>query len=230
MPTVNWQSIEDEVRMHLLAESGDNWRSEFLPVMQGVIEAQGEMWAGMLGMQFDVENLLAQEWFNEYTWDFWKKVNRTTLDSLAVLFQQAQAEGWSIPQMADHLETMFEQWMEGDKTSEDFEWYAERMPPFRREMIARTETIRSSNSATDALFREWNVPMKEWIATPDARTRPAHQVGAMWGQDPLTAAAGGTFHVGGEALRYPGDPNGSPGNVINCRCTIVPWSPEWGEL
>jgi hypothetical protein len=28
------------------------------------------------------------------------------------------------------------------------------------------------------------------------------------------------FEVGGEMLMYPGDPAGSAGNVINCRCAI----------
>jgi hypothetical protein len=28
------------------------------------------------------------------------------------------------------------------------------------------------------------------------------------------------FIVGGENLEFPGDPFGSPGNVINCRCTL----------
>jgi uncharacterized protein with gpF-like domain len=30
------------------------------------------------------------------------------------------------------------------------------------------------------------------------------------------------FDVGGEQLMYPGDPAGSPGNTINCRCTVLP--------
>jgi hypothetical protein len=29
------------------------------------------------------------------------------------------------------------------------------------------------------------------------------------------------FDVGGEKLKYPGDPRGSAGNVIQCRCAVV---------
>ena len=32
---------------------------------------------------------------------------------------------------------------------------------------------------------------------------------------------GGMFEVGGEELEYPGDPNGSPENVIQCRCQAL---------
>jgi hypothetical protein len=30
------------------------------------------------------------------------------------------------------------------------------------------------------------------------------------------------FMVGGEELRYPGDPKGSAGNIIFCLCTVIP--------
>jgi hypothetical protein len=30
-----------------------------------------------------------------------------------------------------------------------------------------------------------------------------------------------TFDVGGERLQYPGDPSGSPGNTIQCRCATT---------
>ncbi|HYG84514.1 MAG TPA: hypothetical protein VD907_06600 [Verrucomicrobiae bacterium] len=53
-----------------------------------------------------------------------------------------------------------------------------------------------------------------WIPMEDDRTRPAHF--AM--RDVRPIPLGDRFEVGGELLRYPGDPEGSPGNTINCRC------------
>jgi hypothetical protein len=29
------------------------------------------------------------------------------------------------------------------------------------------------------------------------------------------------FQVAGEPLQFPGDPSGSPENVINCRCDLI---------
>lgn len=54
---------------------------------------------------------------------------------------------------------------------------------------------------------------KEWIATNDSRTRHSHAVldGAIVDQDKK-------FDNG---LMYPGDPNGSPEEVYNCRCTVA---------
>lgn len=37
------------------------------------------------------------------------------------------------------------------------------------------------------------------------------------------------FMVGGEALMYPRDPAGSPGNTINCSCYTVPYMAGWSE-
>ena len=66
------------------------------------------------------------------------------------------------------------------------------------------------------------VMMKNWEATPDERTRAWHRgVESVPLDDP--------FIVDGEELQVPGDPAGSAGNVINCRCTITYTSeePEW---
>lgn len=54
---------------------------------------------------------------------------------------------------------------------------------------------------------------KSWQAILDSRTRPSH-VDA----DNQEVGVRQNFIVGGEQLRYPRDPNGSAGNVINCRC------------
>jgi len=53
-----------------------------------------------------------------------------------------------------------------------------------------------------------------WLATLDGRTRHAHAAADMQEVD-----EGKPFNVGGEKLRFPGDPHGSPWNIYNCRCT-----------
>ena len=55
-----------------------------------------------------------------------------------------------------------------------------------------------------------------WIANLDEKTRIAHIMAN--GQE---KNINDSFIVDGEYLEYPGDPNGSPGNVINCRCSKV---------
>ena len=50
-----------------------------------------------------------------------------------------------------------------------------------------------------------------------------HQCGTCNGQ---TRKVGESFTVDGEHLKHPGDPAGSPGNVINCHCVAIAVPPE----
>lgn len=61
---------------------------------------------------------------------------------------------------------------------------------------------------------------KEWVATLDGRTRHSH--GRADGQQ---VEIDGKFKVGASQLRYPGDPQGRPEEVYNCRCTMVTVEP-----
>jgi len=98
----------------------------------------------------------------------------------------------------------------------------------RARTIARTETHAAANYGANVAAKKTDLPMnREWISAKDKRTRTTEDgdlfdhVGAngqIVGQDePFQIARldGGT-----EPLMYPGDPSGSAGNVINCRCAL----------
>ena len=98
----------------------------------------------------------------------------------------------------------------------------------RAETIARTEILRAYSIAQAASLRQIAdyVPdlKKQWIATLDDRTRPAHRLaqGQIRGWDE-------PFEVDDEELWYPRDPGGSPENTINCRCVLAPVLPGLEE-
>ena len=85
--------------------------------------------------------------------------------------------------------------------------------------IARTQTTRIENLArTDAYKvaeKQGYKVFKQWVAVSDNRTRDAHKHA-----DGQMVEINDPFVVGGEKLMFPGDPNGSPENIINCRCTM----------
>nr|DAP68472.1 MAG TPA: minor capsid protein [Caudoviricetes sp.] len=62
---------------------------------------------------------------------------------------------------------------------------------------------------------------KEWMATHDTRTRESH--GRIDGERVDKDAA---FSNG---CRFPGDPNGAPEEVYNCRCTMVSYLPDYPD-
>jgi len=87
----------------------------------------------------------------------------------------------------------------------------------RSRVIARTETHSSANAAGQEAAQATGLDMqKEWVSARGPRTREDHSEA-----DGQTVDLAASFFVGGEELRYPGDPNGSAGNIINCRCASV---------
>lgn len=75
--------------------------------------------------------------------------------------------------------------------------------------LAATETVQA---ATDAVY------FKQWLTAPGAEY-PRHE--DYEGLDGQTVPLEGVFDVGGEQLAYPGDPDGDPAEVCNCRCDLA---------
>ena len=90
----------------------------------------------------------------------------------------------------------------------------------RAERIARTELATARNTAqyqAAIWYQEAGMPVfKTWLAAHDERTRPDHAMA-----DGKTAEVNQPFIVGDDRLMFPGDrENGSPEQVINCRCAV----------
>jgi SPP1 gp7 family putative phage head morphogenesis protein len=84
--------------------------------------------------------------------------------------------------------------------------------------IARTETAGAYNGATWYAWQQSGVVAEqEWLTVGDDLVREAHQQ-----LDGQRATLGEGWNVDGVTLMYPGDPNGPPDLVINCRCVAQP--------
>ena len=98
------------------------------------------------------------------------------------------------------------------------------MGAYRANLIARTEVHRTASFANEIAAESINIAgtKKEWVAVRDARTRVTHLVanGQRVGLEER-------FTVGGELLKYPGDPSGSPQETINCRCVSIYTTPDF---
>ena len=103
-----------------------------------------------------------------------------------------------------------------------------RISRIRAATIARTETHGAANyGAHHAAMATGLRLQRQWIAVQDHRTRDFREPDisdfshrAINGQ---TVSQDQPFQVprlfgGSEPMMFPGDPEGSPGNVINCRC------------
>ncbi|EMA38463.1 phage head morphogenesis protein [Halococcus hamelinensis] len=155
-----------------------------------------------IDVSFDVvpQNVLDE--FSTWSSEMTDQVMETMTSDVTNLVRGAHKEGLTIDEITEQVDDVFENDLK--------DWQAER--------TARTATISSSNAGQHSAYQDASsVVGTEWVATGDGRTRAAHS--AANGQ---VVGTGGTFIVGGENLRYPGDPSGSAGNVIHCRCTTIP--------
>ena len=97
------------------------------------------------------------------------------------------------------------------------------MSTLRANTIARTETHTASAFGAQMAAEATELPLrKEWVSTNDDRTREEG-----WdhvGMDGVIVGLHDKFEVTNndtgetEELEFPGDPSGSAGNIINCRC------------
>lgn len=93
--------------------------------------------------------------------------------------------------------------------------------PNRATVIARTETLGALNASRFDAFNAYAEESDEelekfWLATSDSRTRLTHRE-AEGQRVPLASP----FIVGGAELMFPGDPDGPPQEIIQCRCTTL---------
>lgn len=87
---------------------------------------------------------------------------------------------------------------------------------FRSRTIARTETLRATNSAFQEAYKQADIEGKEWVAVEDARLRPSHSAANR-----QVVKINKRFSVGSSKMRFPGDPSAPANETINCRCRIV---------
>lgn len=155
-------------------------------------------------MEFSISDEIAR-YIREQTAQQVVQVNETTISQISQRIQLAQGQGMSIRQISRLIDDL----------------YLEQIIPNRSEVIARTETVSSSNygSYRGALQaqEDYDIQVKKiWIATYDGRVRPTHAVAG--GHDPIHLHE--RFTVGNSEMLYPGDYLGGADEVVRCRCAL----------
>lgn len=150
---------------------------------------------------FDSDGDEADSLIQDILDEFAQKVNDTTYSELGAVFEQIEADGLSLAQQIERLN----------------EYFAGRKDELSLERISRT-TMTGINGAGDvsAWAQSGVVTEREWLATLDNRVRDDHK--DAHGQ---RVSLADPFDVGGEFLAFPGDPQASPEQIVNCRCTQV---------
>lgn len=189
----------------------DYWADETAAVADDLVEQVAVAGLGRVsdrfGLSFDLAAEDIEAFVSARSNQLAGQVTQTTYEAIQTALIEGVEAGEGIPDLAARVRHVF------DVASAS-----------RAATIARTEVVSAYNGATllgGALLPADVVGGSEWIATRDGRVRPEH--GAADGQ---VVPIGLPFSVGGEALLYPGDPNGSGGNTVNCRCAVALLTPD----
>lgn len=130
----------------------------------------------------------------------------TTIKAIRDVILGAKQRGESVDQIADAI------LRQGSVDSK-----------YRAMMIARTESHSAYNAGRQAAAEASPLQMrKEWVSANDGRTRDFNGSKFSHRQaDGEIVMLNEKFVETGESLRFPGDPSGSAGNIIHCRCATV---------
>lgn len=119
-----------------------------------------------------------------------------------IIIQDGYREGYSIDQLTGTIQRELDK-----RLRVVHDWEAER--------IARTEVIGAANKGSfDGALGTGLDIKKAWLTSGLKGVRETHQMYESQGGVPMNY----DYNVG---LKHPGDPNGSPEEIINCRCTII---------
>lgn len=122
-------------------------------------------------------------------------VSETTKKFILSVIEAGLNEGWGIDKMVAKIKD-------------------ESILEARARMITRTEVIRAANVGHTIGAKSFPYEVtKGWIAARDHRTRHSHRLVNGEVVEEEDAFSNG--------LLFPGDPNGSAKEVINCRCRVI---------
>lgn len=165
----------------------------------------GSAEAALLDLNIDISFQIkpqVEKWINAKALKLAGQVNDTTKLKIKKVLIEGIEEGQTVEDMRKGIQGVFEQ--------------ANKL---RARTIARTESNSAVSKGTLEGWKESEVVEKKtWLTAPGAEN-PRHEL--VDGLNGQTVGLNDSFNVQGEMLDHPGDPVGSPGNTINCRCAMI---------
>jgi HK97 family phage portal protein len=137
------------------------------------------------------------------------QINKTTLAKISDIIQQGIEEDWTVGELSKNLRG----------------WLTE-LSASKAALIARTEAAKIENWGQLEGYKATEfIELKGWLCSFVPDSRQAHMdAHRKYADDPIPLDD--AFDVDGEALQYPGDPDGTPGNICNCLCSTYPETRE----
>lgn len=210
---IDYETILRMILEYLLGPGAEEWIEKMLPLMHELIKEQVTTWGGSIGIDWEIENPAVAEFVQNHAFDFATRISETTVEDVRSLILRAQVQGWSVLTLRNELQRVYHDWSD-----------------IRAEMIARSETIRSSNAGLVEGYQQHGIKKIEWFAALDDRLCPfcAEMHGKVIAIGEIWHEGGSEMVVGDErlAMTY-GDVHWPPLHP-NCRCVMQPVI-EWDD-
>ncbi len=135
------------------------------------------------------------------------EVTDTVREKLRGKINSAISEGWDVDQTTDEIRSVYNQARN------------------RATAIARTEMGGAINDSRVEGFKAVGVKKHSWLSARDGTVREPDKHSPFSHSAPEVQGPieiGELFETGGAGLTWPNAIDGEAGNVINCRCTILP--------
>jgi uncharacterized protein with gpF-like domain len=144
-------------------------------------------------------------------------IAQTTQREINEAIRQGIAENESVSEVQDRVTSTLRRMAEGDDDPDT------EIDQSRARRIASTTTTTAFEKGQEKAMQDNGMFGRMWLSQRDVHVRSGHLEA-----DGQTVRLDEPFRVGSiaggseEELQFPGDPTGSPANVINCRCTALP--------
>lgn len=193
-----------------VAELSTIWNRVWAEAVKEIFIEQGDYTLDFLGVggHIDLTTKFAVAYLHQYGGQLIKEINQTTREKLMATLGEGFKNGESIDELKKRVKDTFK-----EATID------------RAEMIARTEALKASNTATVEAYRQSGVvKAKEWLTERDQRTCEwcGEMDGKTIGLDRAYFHEGDTFEVNGQSLKIDFIDVGEPPLHPNCRCTTIP--------
>lgn len=194
----------------------DNEASITIDYFDPIFTKEAELWNDIANEVMNTEYKVLKTAYEELAENleyFADEITQTTKTDLQKVLANAIDNGMDLVQLKGEIAKLFEGYIRnGDLMT-------------RSEAIARTEVNSIKNMISRSNYSQ--NPLNdgyEWLTAQDADVRgvnPKDKFNHVEADGQVVGRAR-AFKVSGEFLTYPGDRKGSAGNVINCRCTVLP--------
>jgi HK97 family phage portal protein len=149
-----------------------------------------------IDVRFDIDNPRAVK-FLESKLIKVTRINDVTRDALRESLMEGLSNGESIDQLSDRVRDVY------------------NFTTSRARTIARTEISQAVNAGRFEVLQVEATERHDWLSARDERVRDSHAA-----EDGSEVVVGEPFPETG--LMYPGDGDGPPEEIINCRCITLP--------